>query len=107
MPELPEVETIVRGLRSALTGRRIRSVRVLEPKIFRTPPQRAVESLSGAVIKDISRKGKLILFTLRPEMTLVLHLKMTGQPLLMEASAPLDRHTHAVFEFFDTPMQLR
>jgi formamidopyrimidine-DNA glycosylase len=107
MPELPEVETIVRGLRPALIGRRIRSVRILEPKIFRTPAQTAIESLSGAVIKDISRKGKLILFTLRPEMTLMLHLKMTGQPLLIPAPTPIDRHTHAVFEFSGIKLQLR
>jgi formamidopyrimidine-DNA glycosylase len=107
MPELPEVETIVQRLHSALKGKRIRSVEVFEPKIFRSPVQPAIQALSGSLIREIRRKGKLIIFALQPEMTLLLHLKMTGQPLLLPASTPIDRHTHVIFDFYRTKVQLR
>ena len=82
MPELPEVETIVRRLRSELIGLKISKVRVLTPKILRLPKEVFIQALTGAIIREIRRKGKLILMDLSLGRTLVLHLKMTGQVLL-------------------------
>jgi formamidopyrimidine-DNA glycosylase len=107
MPELPEVETIVQCLRSSLKGKRIRAVQVLEPKIFRNPVLPAIQSLTGAIIREIHRKGKMILFLFEPEMMLILHLKMTGQALLLPSTNPIDRHTHVLFNFYRTKIQLR
>jgi formamidopyrimidine-DNA glycosylase len=106
MPELPEVETIVRRLRSELTGLKISRVRVLTPKILRLPERAFVRSLTGAIIREIRRKGKLILMDLSLNRTLILHLKMTGQVLLTPKPAQADRHTHVIFDFSPPGLQM-
>lgn len=107
MPELPEVETIVRRLRLSLIGQTIQAVQVLTPKILRLPPRVFVRSLIGAIIREIRRKGKLILIDLGPVGILVLHLKMTGQVLLEPGATAIDRHTHVIFSFSLLNSQLR
>lgn len=107
MPELPEVETIVRRLRSDLTGLKIQKVQVFTPKILRSPEKLFIQTLTGSIIREIRRKGKLILFDLGLDLTLILHLKMTGQVLLEPASTPVDRHTHVIFNFSPPDFQLR
>jgi len=106
MPELPEVETIVRHLRLGLIGQKIQSVEVLNPKILRLPKRVFIQSLTGAIIQKISRKGKLILIGLNPDLTLVLHLKMTGQLLLESSSTPVDKHTQVIFHFYPPTFQM-
>ncbi|MBA4394633.1 MAG: DNA-formamidopyrimidine glycosylase [Desulfobacca sp.] len=107
MPELPEVETIVRRLRLSLIHQKIHKVQVLTPKILRLPPSIFVQTLTGAIIREIKRKGKLILMDLEPVGTLVIHLKMTGQVLLEPSSTPFDRHTHVIFFFSSSDLQMR
>jgi formamidopyrimidine-DNA glycosylase len=107
MPELPEVETVVRHLRPDLTGLRIQSIQVLEPKILRLPTKGFVAALTGTIIREIRRKGKLILLEITPPMTLIIHLKMTGQLLFTDRSTPIDRHTHLIFNFYHSDRQLR
>jgi formamidopyrimidine-DNA glycosylase len=107
MPELPEVETIVRRLRLSLVGQKIRTVQVITPKILRLPSRDFVQTLNGAIIREIRRKGKLILMGLDPEGTLILHLRMTGQVLIEPKSRPIDRHTHVIFSFSSSPLQMR
>ena len=107
MPELPEVETIVRRLRSELIGLKISKVQVLTPKILRLPKKVFIQSLTGAIIREIRRKGKLILMDLGLDRTLVLHLKMTGQVLLTPKPTPADRHTHVIFDFSPSGFQMR
>jgi formamidopyrimidine-DNA glycosylase len=107
MPELPEVETIVRRLRLSLINQKIQRVQVLTPKILRLPPSLFVQTITGTIIREIKRKGKLILVDLDPVGTLVLHLKMTGQVLLVPGSAPVDRHTHVIFFFSSSDFQMR
>lgn len=107
MPELPEVETIIRRLRPALTGKKIQSVQVLFPGILRCPRKVFNQTLPGAIIRDIRRKGKFILFDLTPDRTLILHLKMTGQVFLIPPSTAPDRHTHVIFSFFSSDFQMR
>ncbi len=107
MPELPEVETIVRGLREKLTGRQIRSVQVRTSKLLRSPLASFRKQLTGAVIKKIERKGKFILVGLENEATLVIHLKMTGQLLLIPEDRPADKHTHLLFNLHPRDLQLR
>jgi formamidopyrimidine-DNA glycosylase len=106
MPELPEVETIVRRLRSELVDLKISKVRVLTPKIIRLPKEIFIQSLTGAIIREIRRKGKLILMDLSLGRTLVLHLKMTGQVLLTPKPTKADRHTHVIFDLSPEGMQM-
>ena len=75
MPELPEVETIRRGLEPRLIGRTIDRAEVRAEKLFVGDP----ESLVGASVTRIGRYGKLLVFYFDNELALTVHLKMTGQ----------------------------
>lgn len=78
MPELPEVETIVRGLDPAVRGRRVASVEVLDPICLRQPRAEFTRLLAGQTILAAHRRAKLALFDLSGQATLAVHLKMTG-----------------------------
>ncbi|MEW6188376.1 MAG: bifunctional DNA-formamidopyrimidine glycosylase/DNA-(apurinic or apyrimidinic site) lyase [Thermodesulfobacteriota bacterium] len=107
MPELPEVETVVRRLRLPLTGRKIRSVKILSRSVLQGPPSAFLRQVTGSIIREIRRKGKFILFVLDPPGTMILHLKMTGQVFIEPQSAAVDRHSHLLFRFDDSDIQLR
>jgi len=95
MPELPEVETIVRGLRPFLRGQRIESVEILwPPSIDRPAPQDFAAAVEGRIISDVKRRGKYILMPLDDGSFLIFHLRLTGQ-LLINSPENL-RHTRLV-----------
>lgn len=110
MPELPEVETIVRGLNRGLPGRRVLSLDLRFPGIVRGSVEGFRSALAGARVDKIDRHGKSIL--LRPSdekgsrPTVRFHLGMTGQLLLVRADAPVASHTHLVLRF-DEERELR
>jgi len=80
MPELPEVETVKRGLERAVLGKKIVEVRVFNPKVIRFPSAaKFKKGLAGAAIKNILRKAKVLILELSNSKSLVIHLKMTGQ----------------------------
>jgi len=79
MPELPEVETIRRGLHGLLIGKVITGVKFDTPKSFPNAPADTSSFLIGATIMDVRRRAKVLLIDLSTEYTLVIHLKMTGQ----------------------------
>jgi formamidopyrimidine-DNA glycosylase len=82
MPELPEVETIVRGLRGRLMGRTIRSVNVRTPAVIRgVGPRLLMRRLRGACVEGVERRGKYILLRLDNRVDVIIHLRMTGQLL--------------------------
>ena len=97
MPELPEVETVVRSVAAHLTGRRIVSTRFTSR--FVTPGNRAklTQRLAGRRIESVKRRGKFIVIAL-DQGTLTVHLGMTGK-LLVEGEA--GEHTHGVFNLDD------
>jgi formamidopyrimidine-DNA glycosylase len=107
MPELPEVETIVRTLRPHLIGKKIRSLKVITPKILRGPWPSSGRKIKQATIINIKRKGKMILILLNTGASLAIHLKMTGQLLLQPSRTPLDKHTHFILDFAFFGNQLR
>jgi formamidopyrimidine-DNA glycosylase len=110
MPELPEVETVARGLRAALPGRRIVSVR-LGKTDFIDDPAVLERDLPGAGIESVGRYGKFLLMHLGPgngagenageRSCLVVHLGMTGQLAPRRAEEPPAPHTHAFFALDD------
>ncbi len=106
MPELPEVETIVRGLDPGLRGRVIAGVELLFPPLLRRANVRELAALSGKRIIGVRRRGKMILIEFRGGPTLVFHLKMTGQLLLVEPGAARDKHTRLVMAFRDAKNEL-
>lgn len=93
MPELPEVETIARGLHALVQGRRIVDASLLAPSILRAG---TVESLPGRTVTHVSRRAKLLLLHLDNGGFLVFHLKMTGRVWVAGPGLPLPRHTHLV-----------
>ncbi|MCS6852222.1 MAG: bifunctional DNA-formamidopyrimidine glycosylase/DNA-(apurinic or apyrimidinic site) lyase [Gemmataceae bacterium] len=94
MPELPEVETVVRDLRPRLVGRRMGSV-ICGPKPLRRRWQRAWgRQLPGRRVVSAARRGKWILLGLDDGAVLAFHLGMTGRLQVQPRSTPLPRHTH-------------
>ena len=79
MPELPEVETVRRGLERLIIGRVIKSTTHDTPKSFPNAPGDVAQFLIGATILDVRRRAKVLLIDLSTHYTLVIHLKMTGQ----------------------------
>ena len=80
MPELPEVETVRRGLFRLVVGKRISALRVFEsPKSFPNDQATVDQFMIGATITDVRRRAKVLLIDLDTRYTLVIHLKMTGQ----------------------------
>jgi formamidopyrimidine-DNA glycosylase len=94
MPELPEVETIVRELDAVLPGRAIRDVQVFRANALGgVPASRFREQLLGGVFRRVTRRGKFLVFHLEPERYLVGHLRMTGKfAVSPRLSAPLPYH---------------
>jgi formamidopyrimidine-DNA glycosylase len=91
MPELPEVETVVRQLEPEVEGRRIERLEVLDERWSRpVPPQELGATVSGSTIEHLGRRGKYILMGLDGGRTLVMHLRMTGNLILREGEEMLD-----------------
>ncbi|EJY55522.1 formamidopyrimidine-DNA glycosylase [Alicyclobacillus hesperidum URH17-3-68] len=97
VPELPEVETVRRGLAELVSGDVIVDVQVSLPRIIRYPSVADfVDRATGRTIRAIGRRGKYLLFDLAPY-TLVSHLRMEGQYRVVPTSEPLALHTHVIF----------
>jgi formamidopyrimidine-DNA glycosylase len=102
MPELPEVEILVRHLAPLLQNRTIQGVRVLRARVITpTPERRLKQSLKGATFTRLERRGKYLLFTLRPRrgsapLLLVGHLGMTGRMFLLPAAKAPPKHAAVV-----------
>lgn len=79
MPELPEVETVRRGLSGLIVGRTIKAVEHDTPKGFPNSASDVKQFLIGAQVIDVRRRAKVLLIDLSTDYTLVIHLKMTGQ----------------------------
>lgn len=79
MPELPEVETVRRGLHELIIGRSIKSVTHDTSKSFPNAPHDVDEFMVDAKVVDVRRRAKVLLIDLSTDYTLVIHLKMTGQ----------------------------
>jgi len=100
MPELPDVETVARRLRRTVGGRRITGVRVLAPQTVRSsPPRRFVRELTGRTVRTVDRRGKYLLIRLSGALTLIVHLRMTGDFELVPHAAPVHPHTRVILRF--------
>lgn len=96
MPELPEVETIVRTLRRRLVGATICGVDLRRTDIVRTANADLVHRLHGRKIRDITRRAKRIVISLDADLALGIHLGMSGRLTLDPPAAPRLPHTHLV-----------
>ena len=98
MPELPEVEHVVRALRRVVVGRTIVATEIRLPKLI-GPTSTGVfkRKLKSSRITGVSRRGKFILIELDSERILAVHLRMTGKFLYLSAENVLPKHAHAIF----------
>lgn len=101
MPELPEVETIARGLQATLVGANISGVTVRWPRTIAVP---TVEEFRGCIagrrVMSVGRRGKYVVVGLDAGYLLI-HLKMSGRLQVAPATAPQGRHTHTIFHLDD------
>lgn len=98
MPELPEVEMVVRHLRALMAGKRLEKARLVRPGLAPgLTPRQFAGRLRGASILDVARRGKHILAHLSNGHTWITHLRMTGRFLYVEAESEPIPHTHAIF----------
>jgi formamidopyrimidine-DNA glycosylase len=107
MPELPEVETVVRGLRETLPGRRILATRLGKTDFIDDPAALEMHT-PGKRIDAVRRMGKFLVFDLHAgtghssaQHHLIVHLGMTGQLITSPREAPAAAHTHVYFELDD------
>ncbi|MFN3937405.1 MAG: bifunctional DNA-formamidopyrimidine glycosylase/DNA-(apurinic or apyrimidinic site) lyase, partial [Gemmobacter sp.] len=114
MPELPEVETVRRGLLPVMEGRRIELAEVRRPDLRWPLPERMADRLTGARVNRLRRRSKYILADLSTGETLLVHLGMSGRILVAPPAGPAampggfglnqpaaDRHDHVVLTMED------
>ncbi len=106
MPELPEIETIRRGLVPLLSGRRIRGVLVREKRLREPVVPEDLKNLRGAAFTAVRRRSKYLLLETDAGRTVLIHLGMSGQLWVCRARRPRRPHEHVVFDL-DGETQLR
>jgi len=85
MPEGPEVETIRRGLEYQIVGEKITAVDVLWAKSFPVAADVIEKTVVGALVAQVSRRAKVLIVSLSNDFSLLFHLKMTGQMVVVKA----------------------
>ena len=98
MPELPEVETVKRGLQPLCVGQLITQLKVLQPQLRWPVPSMLAQQIQGRTIRRLTRRGKYLLFDVEVG-TVLMHLGMTGVCRVLPQATPLAKHDHVVFEF--------
>jgi formamidopyrimidine-DNA glycosylase len=102
MPELPEVETIRRQLAPALEGRRLEGIEVRDPRwCDPAPPEAIADALRGRLIERLGRRGKYLVASFEDDVHLVMHLRMTGNLLLVAADQEEPAHLRVVMDLDD------
>jgi formamidopyrimidine-DNA glycosylase len=94
MPELPEVETVVRGLKKEVINKKITRVTSSYQKIVKQSFSSFKKALAGQKISSISRHGKYSFLSLNNKKTIIVHLRMTGQLFITPTTQKKDKHTH-------------
>jgi len=107
MPELPEVETIVRGLDPILRGRQISGYQLFSRKAWRQPDFTCLENLCHKIVQRVWRRGKFILLSPTWGPTLIFHLKMTGRLVWVPRTTPHPKHLVFILNFRNSREELR
>lgn len=101
MPELPEVETVRRGITPYVVGRQIGQVTVREPRLRWRVAADLPARLRGRRIEATSRRGKYLLLHLDNGDRLIIHLGMSGRLVVLEPGHPLRKHDHVDLQLLD------
>ncbi|MEG6617032.1 bifunctional DNA-formamidopyrimidine glycosylase/DNA-(apurinic or apyrimidinic site) lyase [Peptococcaceae bacterium 1198_IL3148] len=100
MPELPEVETVKRSLEKLIIGLKISDVEVLAPSVVVDhQPESFRAILNGLQVENLQRRGKYLIINLSDQLTLVIHLRMTGRLVYLTPDQPPPKYTHLLFHF--------
>jgi len=97
MPELPEVETIVRGLNAMIKGLTVQRLPHISPHLLKREPQ--LRQLTGDTFKSFERRGKYIIAHLKSGRRLMIHLRMSGRILVGDDPKRRDKHDHLEIVF--------
>jgi formamidopyrimidine-DNA glycosylase len=104
VPELPEVETIVRQLAKVLPGKRVERVQILRDNIVQGSPAKLTRTLEGAAIRSVARRAKFIVVELESDRVWLTHLRMSGSYRVVKSGDDGDSlpvYTRAMFDFED------
>jgi formamidopyrimidine-DNA glycosylase len=107
MPEMPEVETVVRGLRKCIIGKTIKSVSLNAPQINQDNKIFPLTILRDKTFKTVRRRGKNILIDLNDNFTLWVHLKMTGHLYFKPETEEIGKHDLIIFNLINSRFHLR
>lgn len=106
MPELPEVETVRRGLERRLVGRCLSEVLVTGVRTARRTSTDAVAAgLEGVTVRAVERRGKYLILCFDHDARAMIHLRMSGQILIAPRHQPRPDHTHVVANISDHPQR--
>lgn len=100
MPELPEVETVRRGLEKLISGKKIASLDIRYPKVIKTDLDQFQKEVPGQEIQSMGRRGKYLLFYLSDKV-LISHLRMEGKYFYYPDQVPERKHAHLFLQFED------
>lgn len=100
MPELPEVETVRRGLEKLILGKKISNIDISYPKMIKTDLDEFKKELPGQVIQSMGRRGKYLIFYLSDKV-LISHLRMEGKYFYYPDQVPERKHAHLFLQFED------
>ena len=100
MPELPEVETVRRGLEKLILGKKITTIDIRYPKMIKTDFDQFQKEVPGQVVKSMGRRGKYLLFYLTDKV-LISHLRMEGKYFYYPDQVPERKHAHVLIHFED------
>lgn len=100
MPELPEVETVRRGLEKLILGKKISNIDIRYPKMIKTDLAEFKRELPGQVIQSMGRRGKYLIFYLSDKV-LISHLRMEGKYFYYPDQVPERKHAHLFLRFED------
>ena len=101
MPELPEVETVLRTLENKIKDRKIKDVEVLYENIVDGDVLEFKNKLINQHFKEFERRGKYLIFKL-DDIALVSHLRMEGKYYILPKDEPINKHTHVIFTLDNT-----
>lgn len=103
MPELPEAETIARGLNAVLPGRVVRDVEVLRADVVNGPARAFAGAVAGRAVREVGRRGKNVVLTLDDSTRMVVNLGMTGRIMTGagDGADPRSAHPAVVFRLED------
>lgn len=107
MPELPEVETVRRGLAPWIVGRKIKKIELVHKGGNRSSTYAPLSSVEGARVKNVVRRGKFLWFELNRDLALVAHLGMSGQFIIQRRSVDDEKHLRVRIDCGDRKREIR